>query len=44
MIRGVKCARAGQMGHKTATKLFSELKGTLDGCVRDNTKSLEELA
>jgi hypothetical protein len=42
-ILAVRSVRAGQMGYKRATKQFIEQKGTLERCVKDSTKSLEEL-
>jgi hypothetical protein len=42
-IRAVRSVQAGQMVYKWAAKHLSVPEGNLERCVKDNTKSLEEL-
>ena len=43
MCRAVRVVRSGEMGYFRASKYFSVPRGTLERCVKDTTRSPEEI-
>jgi len=43
MCRAVRVVRSGEMGYFRASKYFSVPRGTLERCVKDTSRSPEEL-